>query len=117
MNITELKKLLDQPASNLPFKPNFNTTRIMNVFANAHIETIGQLVEWKQEKLLKQRNFGKYSLLIIIEALNEFGLDFGINLSVGNRMTDRSKCVQCDAMTNWTVNVYGEYICWCGCQI
>lgn len=117
--MTEILALLDRPVSEL--KLRLYRTRILNVFNGygygQNVETLGQLVVLTPNELLKRRGFGKACLNEVREALNELGLDLGMELprSIGQRVPVRSKCEKCNTPTNWVVDVSGRLAYWCGC--
>ena len=68
----ELYKRLAQPVSELEL-----SVRSANCLREAHIKTIGELVNKSEMEMLKYRNFGKKSLTEITNILKEMGLGFG----------------------------------------
>jgi DNA-directed RNA polymerase alpha subunit len=55
-------------------------TRISWVLRNNGLKTIGDLVQLSEAELLRNPNFGKYSLRAVKEKLAEFGLHLGAGL-------------------------------------
>ncbi len=55
-------------------------TRTANCMQNSNIFYVGQLVQRSEAELLKTRNFGRRSLLILYEALKPMGLTLGMNV-------------------------------------
>jgi DNA-directed RNA polymerase subunit alpha len=47
----------------------------------AEVETLGELVAFNKQDLLKFRNFGKKSLTELDELVRSRGLEFGMNVS------------------------------------
>jgi DNA-directed RNA polymerase subunit alpha len=47
----------------------------------AEVETLGELVAFNKQDLLKFRNFGKKSLTELDELVRSKGLEFGMNVS------------------------------------
>jgi DNA-directed RNA polymerase alpha subunit len=118
--MTETLALLDKPVSDL--KLRLYRTRILNVLNGCYgysgkVITLGQLVVLTPKQLLKRRNFGKACLNELTAALNELGLDLGMELPrfIGQRVPVRSKCEKCNTPTNWVVDVSGRLAYWCGC--
>jgi DNA-directed RNA polymerase subunit alpha len=57
------------------------SVRAMNCLKAADLETLGELVSFSRNDLLKFRNFGKKSLTELEELVKNKGLQFGMNLS------------------------------------
>jgi len=57
------------------------SVRALNCLKAADIETLGELVTFNKNDLLKFRNFGKKSLAELEELLASKGLYFGMNVS------------------------------------
>jgi len=55
------------------------TVRTMNILKIHGFETLGQVVKYSKGDLLKLRHFGKKSLTEIIDFLEQYGLELGIN--------------------------------------
>jgi len=56
------------------------SVRAYNCLKSANIETIADLVEKEENEMLKYKNFGKKSLLELVEKLEELGLEFGMDV-------------------------------------
>ena len=57
------------------------SVRALNCLKAAEVETLGDLVTYERNDLLKFRNFGKKSLTELDELVERKGLHFGMNLS------------------------------------
>jgi len=57
------------------------SVRALNCLKAAEVETLGDLVQYNKNDLLKFRNFGKKSLTDLEELLNSLGLHFGMDVS------------------------------------
>ena len=57
------------------------SVRALNCLKAAEVETLGDLVQYDRNDLLKFRNFGKKSLTELDELIERKGLHFGMNLS------------------------------------
>lgn len=57
------------------------SVRALNCLKSADVETLGELVSFNKNDLLKFRNFGKKSLAELEELLTSKGLQFGMNVS------------------------------------
>ncbi len=57
------------------------SVRALNCLKAAGVNTLGDLVQYQKEDLLKFRNFGKKSLAEIEELLDNYSLDFGMDVS------------------------------------
>ena len=56
------------------------SVRSANCLKNAGINTIGELVKKTEAEMLKTKNFGRKSLSEIKDILNEYGLNFGMDI-------------------------------------
>ncbi len=57
------------------------SVRALNCLKSADVETLGELVSFNKNDLLKFRNFGKKSLMELEELVRSKGLNFGMNVS------------------------------------
>jgi DNA-directed RNA polymerase subunit alpha len=57
------------------------SVRALNCLKAADVETLGELVQFNKNDLLKFRNFGKKSLTELDELVESKGLNFGMNVS------------------------------------
>ena len=57
------------------------SVRALNCLKAAEVETLGELVAFNKQDLLKFRNFGKKSLTELDEQVRSKGLEFGMNVS------------------------------------
>lgn len=57
------------------------SVRALNCLKAADVETLGDLVQYNKNDLLKFRNFGKKSLTELEELVKTKGLEFGMNIS------------------------------------
>ena len=57
------------------------SVRALNCLKAADVETIGELVTYEKNDLLKFRNFGKKSLTELEDLVQTKGLNFGMNVS------------------------------------
>jgi len=57
------------------------SVRALNCLKAAEVDTLGDLVQYNRNDLLKFRNFGKKSLAEIDHLMNIKGLEFGMNVS------------------------------------
>ena len=57
------------------------SVRALNCLKAADVETLGELVAYNRNDLLKFRNFGKKSLAELDELVNTKGLEFGMNIA------------------------------------
>jgi DNA-directed RNA polymerase subunit alpha len=57
------------------------SVRALNCLKAAEVETLGDLVSYNKNDLMKFRNFGKKSLTELDELVNSKGLSFGMDLS------------------------------------
>ena len=57
------------------------SVRALNCLKAAEVDTLGQLVSFHRNDLLKFRNFGKKSLTELDEVLEKYNLTFGMDIS------------------------------------
>ena len=57
------------------------SVRALNCLKAADVDTLGDLVQFNKNDLLKFRNFGKKSLTELEELVKSKGLEFGMNIS------------------------------------
>ncbi len=57
------------------------SVRALNCLKSAEVETLGELVVFNKNDLLKFRNFGKKSLTELDDLLNRLNLSFGMDIS------------------------------------
>ncbi len=57
------------------------SVRVLNCLKSAEVETLGELVQFNKNDLLKFRNFGKKSLTELDELLDSLNLSFGMDIS------------------------------------
>ena len=57
------------------------SVRALNCLKSAEVETLGELVKFNRNDLLKFRNFGKKSLTELDELLANLNLSFGMDIS------------------------------------
>jgi DNA-directed RNA polymerase subunit alpha len=57
------------------------SVRALNCLKSAEVETLGELVQFNKNDLLKFRNFGKKSLTELDELLDNLSLSFGLDIS------------------------------------
>lgn len=57
------------------------SVRALNCLKSAEVETLGELVQFNKNDLLKFRNFGKKSLTELDELLDSLNLSFGMDIS------------------------------------
>ncbi len=57
------------------------SVRALNCLKAADVETLGELVAYNRNDLLKFRNFGKKSLTELDQLVDVKGLEFGMNVS------------------------------------
>ncbi len=57
------------------------SVRALNCLKSAEVDTLGDLVKYKREDLLKFRNFGKKSLAEIDDLLKDYKLSYGMDVS------------------------------------
>ncbi|NUM31829.1 MAG: DNA-directed RNA polymerase subunit alpha [Bacteroidetes bacterium] len=82
-NLLQMRKVLKTPLSDLDL-----SVRAYNCLKAAEIRTLGELVSFHIEDLLKFRNFGKKSLTELEEFVKEKGLNFGMDTSKYNLSED-----------------------------
>ncbi|OQX56366.1 MAG: DNA-directed RNA polymerase subunit alpha [Candidatus Cloacimonas sp. 4484_209] len=75
-NVEKIRKLLNIKVSELELSVRSN-----NVMKQAHIKTLGDLVQRTEAEMLKFRNFGKKSLAEMNNILKGYGLSFGMDIS------------------------------------
>ena len=78
-NTLHMRKVLKTPLADLDL-----SVRAYNCLKAAEIRTLGELVSYHIEDLLKFRNFGKKSLTELEEFVREKGLNFGMDTSKYN---------------------------------
>jgi DNA-directed RNA polymerase subunit alpha len=71
-----MRQLLKSKLSDLDL-----SVRALNCLKAAEVETLGDLVSYNKNDLMKFRNFGKKSLTELEELVSNKGLDFGMDLS------------------------------------
>lgn len=74
--ILHMRQLLKQKLTDLDL-----SVRALNCLKAADVETLGQLVSYHRNDLLKFRNFGKKSLTELAEKLESLNLAFGMDIS------------------------------------
>ena len=57
------------------------SVRALNCLKAADVETLGELVRYQKNDLLKFRNFGKKSLTELDELLERLDLNFGMDIA------------------------------------
>ena len=57
------------------------SVRALNCLKAADVETLGELVQFNKNDLLKFRNFGKKSLTELDELLESLNLNFGMDIA------------------------------------
>ena len=82
--ILQIRKLLKKNLEDLDL-----SVRAYNCLKAAKIDTLGELVQYDSNELLKFRNFGKKSLVELEDLLQVHGLTFGMDLSRYNRDSDK----------------------------
>jgi DNA-directed RNA polymerase subunit alpha len=75
-NMEMIRKKLNIKVSELELSVRSN-----NVMKQAHIKTLGDLVQKSEAEMLKFRNFGKKSLAEMNKILKDYGLTFGMEVS------------------------------------
>ena len=75
-NVLHMRQLLKKKLVDLDL-----SVRALNCLKAADVYTLGDLVQYKQDDLLKFRNFGKKSLEEIRNLLENYGLEFGMDVS------------------------------------
>lgn len=78
-NMLHMRKILKTALSDLDL-----SVRAYNCLKAAEIRTLGELVSYQIEDLLKFRNFGKKSLTELEDFVKEKGLNFGMDVSKYN---------------------------------
>lgn len=78
-NMLHMRKILKTSLSDLDL-----SVRAYNCLKAAEIRTLGELVSFHIEDLLKFRNFGKKSLTELEDFVKEKGLNFGMDVSKYN---------------------------------
>ncbi len=73
--VQRIRELLSQPVDELDL-----SVRAHNCLKAANIKNIGDLVRREESEMLKFRNFGRKSLLELIQVLEERGLHFGLDV-------------------------------------
>ena len=74
--ILHMRKLLKTKLSDMNL-----SVRALNCLKSAEVETLGELVQFNKNDLLKFRNFGKKSLTELDELLDSLNLSFGMDIS------------------------------------
>ncbi|MDX1439067.1 MAG: DNA-directed RNA polymerase subunit alpha C-terminal domain-containing protein, partial [Rubricoccaceae bacterium] len=74
--VQRLRALFSQSVDDLDL-----SVRAQNCLRAASIKTIGELVRREESEMLKFRNFGRKSLLELVQVLEERGLRFGMDVS------------------------------------
>ena len=74
--ILRMRQLLNSRLSDMDL-----SVRALNCLKAAEVDTLGQLVKYHRNDLLKFRNFGKKSLTALDELLERNGLAFGMDIS------------------------------------
>ena len=74
-NASQMKNLLKAKLSDMDL-----SVRAMNCLKAADVETMGQLVSFSKQDLMKFRNFGKKSLTELEELVHAKGLKFGMDI-------------------------------------
>jgi DNA-directed RNA polymerase subunit alpha len=75
----QMRKILKTPLADLDL-----SVRAYNCLKAAEIKTLGELVNYHIDDLLKFRNFGKKSLSELEEFVRDRGLHFGMDVSKYN---------------------------------
>ncbi|MCX7908562.1 MAG: DNA-directed RNA polymerase subunit alpha [Ignavibacteria bacterium] len=70
-----LKRILSIPIEDLEI-----SVRAYNCLKTNNIKTLGDIVSYTEQDLLKLKNFGKKSLKELEEIVHQFGLEFGLNV-------------------------------------
>ena len=73
--VQRIRELLAQPVDELDL-----SVRAHNCLKAANIKNIGELVRLEESEMLKFRNFGRKSLLELVQVLEERGLGFGMDV-------------------------------------
>ncbi|GHT03686.1 DNA-directed RNA polymerase subunit alpha [Bacteroidia bacterium] len=74
--LLHMRQLLKTPMTELDL-----SVRALNCLKTADVETLGSLVKFQRNDLLKFRNFGKKSLIELDEMLERLRLSFGMDIS------------------------------------
>ena len=74
--ILHMRQLLKTKLSDMSL-----SVRALNCLKSAEVETLGELVQFNKNDLLKFRNFGKKSLTELDELLENLNLSFGMDIS------------------------------------
>ena len=74
--ILRMRQLLNQRLQDMDL-----SVRALNCLKAAEVDTLGELVKYHRNDLLKFRNFGKKSLTELDELLERNGLAFGMDIS------------------------------------
>ena len=74
--ILHMRQLLKTKLSDMSL-----SVRALNCLKSAEVETLGELVQFNKNDLLKFRNFGKKSLTELDELLDSLNLSFGMDIS------------------------------------
>lgn len=74
--VLHMRQLLKSKLSDLNL-----SVRALNCLKSAEVETLGELVQFNKNDLLKFRNFGKKSLSELDELLENLNLSFGLDIS------------------------------------
>jgi DNA-directed RNA polymerase subunit alpha len=82
-NILQMRKILKTPLADLDL-----SVRAYNCLKAAEIKSLGELVSYHIDDLLKFRNFGKKSLSELEEFVKEKGLTFGMDVAKYNALED-----------------------------
>lgn len=70
-----LRRILSIPIEDLEI-----SVRAYNCLKSNNIKTLGDIVSYTEQDLLKLKNFGKKSLKELEEIVHQFGLEFGLNV-------------------------------------
>jgi len=73
--VLKMRQLLNTPLADLDL-----SARALNCLKAADVETLGELVAYHKNDLLKFRNFGRKSLLELEDLLQKLNLSFGMNV-------------------------------------
>jgi DNA-directed RNA polymerase subunit alpha len=82
-NVLQMRKILKTPLADLDL-----SVRAYNCLKAAEIKSLGELVSYHIDDLLKFRNFGKKSLSELEEFVKEKGLNFGMDVAKYNIVED-----------------------------
>ncbi|MBQ7211151.1 MAG: DNA-directed RNA polymerase subunit alpha [Muribaculaceae bacterium] len=75
-SVLKMRQLLKTKLSDMDL-----SVRALNCLKSAEVETLGELVRYNKNDLLKFRNFGKKSLTELDQLLDSKGLSFGMDIS------------------------------------